>query len=830
MGNKTAFLTDAQLRAEMEKCEYCAEKPCQQACPCHCSPADFIMAAKVGQPSDFKRAAALILGSNPLGGVCGAVCPDRHCQQACARATFDHPVNIPAVQAAIIQRAKELKVLPTFRTLGRRQQSVAVVGAGPSGLSAAGMLAQLGYQVKVFEREAGPGGACGLIPDSRLEAKVLRSDYDWLRFLGDIKFRYQTEVENPEALLLQGFQAVVVAAGLWSPIKLGIPGEELATPANIFLRYYMRKRVKGKRVAVIGGGSVAADCVETAFADGASEVEIFMLEKPSEMPLTGKELQSLMRSGVVINSRIRVRKIMAQGKKIEGLKTIRVKLPQGQKFHPSLVKDIKGSKEERPGFDLVILAIGSRPELVKVEKPGLFYAGDMANGPTTVVEAAAAGKNIALEVDAWLNSREYIKPERETKSLAILPGRNLLPVSLECDFFGRRILSPFLLSAAPPSDGYEQMKRAYQAGWAGGVMKTAFDNVPIHIPGEYMFAFSKDTYANCDNVSGHSLDRVCSEVSRLVSEFPDRLTIASTGGPVTGNDQEDGKVWQSNTKKLESAGAMAIEYSLSCPQGGDGSKGDIVSQDPALTAKIVDWVLEVSHPDVPKLFKLTAAVTSIHPIIKAIKQVFAKYPGKKAGVTLANTFPTLAFRKGNKKNWEEGIVVGMSGAGVLPISNLTLANVSKLGVTVSGNGGPMDYKTAANFLALGAQTVQFCTVVMKYGYGIVEELHSGLSHLLEARGMKSVAQLIGCALPDPITGFMDLSAEKKISDVDPDLCQHCGNCTRCPYLAITLDDEKVPQTDASKCIGCSICVQKCFSGALFMRQRTQKEKRLLRES
>jgi len=93
-----------------------------------------------------------------------------------------------------------------------------------------------------------------------------------------------------------------------------------------------------------------------------------------------------------------------------------------------------------------------------------------------------------------------------------------------------------------------------------------------------------------------------------------------------------------------------------------------------------------------------------------------------------------------------------------------------------------------------------------------------------------VAQLIGCALPDPITGFMDLSAEKKISDVDPDLCQHCGNCTRCPYLAITLDDEKVPQTDASKCIGCSICVQKCFSGALFMRQRTQKEKRLLRES
>jgi len=141
----------------------------------------------------------------------------------------------------------------------------------------------------------------------------------------------------------------------------------------------------------------------------------------------------------------------------------------------------------------------------------------------------------------------------------------------------------------------------------------------------------------------------------------------------------------------------------------------------------------------------------------------------------------------------------------------------------------MDYKAAADFLALGAHTVQFCTIVMKHGHGIVDDLHSGLSHLMEARGIKSVDKLIGCALPDPVTGFMELSAEKKISDVNADLCQHCGNCTRCPYLAITLDDEKVPVTDASKCIGCSICAQKCFSGALYMRERTRKERGLLSE-
>jgi dihydropyrimidine dehydrogenase (NAD+) subunit PreA len=306
--------------------------------------------------------------------------------------------------------------------------------------------------------------------------------------------------------------------------------------------------------------------------------------------------------------------------------------------------------------------------------------------------------------------------------------------------------------------------------------------------------------------------------------------MASTGGPLTGNDVSDRAGWQKNTKKLESAGAMGIEYSLSCPQGGDGTEGDIVSQSPSLTAKIINWIMEVSDPEIPKLFKLTAAVTSIAVIIRAVKEVLDRYPGKKAGVTLANTFPTLAFRHGEKKEWEEGIIVGMSGEGVAPISNLTLATVGNLGVTVSGNGGPMDYKAAAHFLALGAKTVQFCTIATKQGYGIVRDLHSGLSHLMDARGFKSVSELIGCALPSPVRGFMDLSPVKKISAVNGTLCQHCGNCTRCPYIALQLNDDKVPVTDPSRCIGCSICVQKCFSGALYMRERTTEEMAQLSES
>jgi dihydropyrimidine dehydrogenase (NAD+) subunit PreA len=275
---------------------------------------------------------------------------------------------------------------------------------------------------------------------------------------------------------------------------------------------------------------------------------------------------------------------------------------------------------------------------------------------------------------------------------------------------------------------------------------------------------------------------------------------------------------------------MLVEFSLSCPQGGDGTEGDIVSQSPVLTAKIVDWVMQTGRSDVPKLFKLTGAVTSIAVILAAIRDVLDRYPGKMAGVTLANTFPVLDFRPRDHKTWDQGIVFGMSGAGVAPISYLTLATASRSGLAISGNGGPMDYLSAAHFLALGAQTVQFCTVATKHGVGIIDELHRGLSHLMQARGLQSVEELVGCALPHPVTDFMDLDPAKKVSHSDPDLCLKCGNCTRCPYLAISLTSEGFPHTDPALCIGCGICAKKCFSGAIHLRNRTPEEADMLSES
>ncbi|MBP7310513.1 MAG: dihydropyrimidine dehydrogenase, partial [Candidatus Cloacimonetes bacterium] len=173
------MMTDAQLFSEIRRCEYCETKPCKTACPCDCSPADFMMAAALGRPSDFKRAAGIILSSNPLGGICGNVCPDYHCVQACSHEGFDTPIRIPEVQAAIIRKARELHQVPEFahpRPLGKK---VAVLGAGPAGIGAAVSLVQLGYEVVIFDPDE-LGGQVNLIPSERLDKGVLLSDLLYL--------------------------------------------------------------------------------------------------------------------------------------------------------------------------------------------------------------------------------------------------------------------------------------------------------------------------------------------------------------------------------------------------------------------------------------------------------------------------------------------------------------------------------------------------------------------------------------------------------------------------------------------------------------------------
>ncbi|MBM3311586.1 MAG: dihydropyrimidine dehydrogenase, partial [Candidatus Aminicenantes bacterium] len=302
IGKSGEFLTEAQFRAEVEKCEFCREKPCREACPADVSPADFIMAVRVGAPSDYRRAAALILGANPLGGVCGALCPDRYCVQACAKAGVESPVRIPSLQAEVIRRARKLGVTPAFALAPETGRRAAVVGAGPAGLAAAALLAQNGLAVDVFERQTRAGGMVNLVPGFRFPKDVLRSDIKFLSGLGRVRIHLRTPVDDPPSLLERGFAFVIVATGLDAPLRLGIPGEERTRDWVGFLSSPARPRLAGRRVAVIGGGAVAADCAETAAGAGAA-VEMICLETPGEMPLTSAEREGLLRAGVLVTGR-----------------------------------------------------------------------------------------------------------------------------------------------------------------------------------------------------------------------------------------------------------------------------------------------------------------------------------------------------------------------------------------------------------------------------------------------------------------------------------------------------------------------------------------------
>lgn len=815
-----SFLTDAQLRAELRRCRSCETRPCRSGCPASCSPADFIMAARGGEPSDYRRAAAHVLGHNPLGGVCGSVCPDSLCMARCSRRSFDSAVNIPAVQAAILRKARQLGVLPRFEPLPATGHRVAVVGAGPAGLGAASVLARAGHTVHVFDRARRPGGMARLVPRHRLDPEVLADDVGWLLGLGDLRLVLGKPVALPRDLLARGYAAVIVAAGLGEPVGLDVPGRERALDWTRVLGS-RPPALRGKRVAVVGDGAVAVDCAHAALAQEAAHVEIFARKKLSELDLGRRERERLFASGVHVSCRVRVAAIRGRGARVTGIELRKVELPTGLAFHPSRLADLPHGEHERRDLDAVILAIGGRPGLRPEPHPRVVYAGDLESGPTSVVEALASGKRAGLAVHGMLAGGDLaVCPDRASCAdgsgcpkratcpewnRQAPPGRasggarapSGLPVPLTTDFFGREVGSPFLLSAAPFTEGYARMKRAYEAGWAGGVMKTAIDGAG-------------------EEASSRAIDRACTEVERLGREFPDRLTIVSACGPVTGDGEADARIWKANTRKLEAAGAMGIEVSLRCAPGG-GAGGGVVGRDPEMVARIAGWVLASSDRSVPKLFKLDASDASLGPALAGIAAALARHPHVLAGVTLARSSSAPASGPREPAAWDDGIVMSVSGEGVAPSSCLSLARAARRGLLASGSG-PMDYRAAASLLALGAPFVQLGTIVTKHGLGVVNELNGGLSYFLAERGLGSVAEIAGSVPAAPGWPSGALPDERAVCHVDPALCTACGNCSRCPYLAIALDASGFPAIDPSRCTGCSACVQMCFTGALAMQR------------
>jgi glutamate synthase (NADPH/NADH) small chain len=217
--------------------------------------------------------------------------------------------------------------------------------------------------------------------------------------LGNITVKTGTKIEDPKVLLKNGYEAVCVTTGLWKPFELGIENEDLATRMVDLLAKPYAHKFEG-RVAVIGGGATALDCAVIAKWCGADHVEMFMLEKLAEMPLTARERNELLDFDIEVNGRVRVSRITRQGKRISGLETIKVELPEGKPFSPANIHDIPGSEGKREGFNAVIIAIGMRPATPRLQGDGLFHAGDILTGPKTVVEALPR-KNAALRLRSY---------------------------------------------------------------------------------------------------------------------------------------------------------------------------------------------------------------------------------------------------------------------------------------------------------------------------------------------------------------------------------------------------------------------------------------------
>jgi NADPH-dependent glutamate synthase beta subunit-like oxidoreductase len=294
----------------------------------------------MGNSSDIKRSAGVIMSSNPLGGVCGLVCPDSLCMAACARKNFDGSINIPRIQASIVEQAKHLGGIPKFDIPKSNGRKVGVIGGGPAGIGAAAALGQMGYTVEIFEKRDILGGMMNLIPEDRLDKNVLETDMEFALSLGQITAKTGQAIENPKSLFEKGFDAVCVTTGLWKPIELGIENEDLTIKMVDFLSNPGKYHFSG-RVAVVGGGATAVDCALVAKMRGATHVEMFTLEKLAEMPLTTRERDDLLKYDIEITGRTRVRKVLRDSQGLWGIKLMKVHLPAGKKFNPKDIIDVE---------------------------------------------------------------------------------------------------------------------------------------------------------------------------------------------------------------------------------------------------------------------------------------------------------------------------------------------------------------------------------------------------------------------------------------------------------------------------------------------------------
>ncbi len=366
---------------ELSRCLGCKAKPCYNACPAGVSPYEFIKYAKEG---DFISAAKVILDKNPLAQTCGLICPDYYCQKACIRKKIDKSIEIPCLQALIMQKAGLSKIdIPKFNG-----KTIAVIGAGPAGIGAIYQLILNGYKVELFEKSDQVGGAMNLIPEARLPKNVVNAEISRIIDNDRVKIHLETNLEDIYSLK-DKYHNIIVAIGQNIHRNLGINGEDLSIQYDEYLSD--TTKYKPLKVGVVGGGEVAFDCVASLVNNGCENVEMFVRRNISDMRISQKDFEYLENNKVKVNYLASLQEITPNKGKLN-LKIIKNSIDENNKAKP-----IVGSEYVQNDYDMIITALGS---YYKKEDlfDNIYMAGDMLGNNGTVVSALASGINVAKKM------------------------------------------------------------------------------------------------------------------------------------------------------------------------------------------------------------------------------------------------------------------------------------------------------------------------------------------------------------------------------------------------------------------------------------------------
>ena len=426
---------------EANRCLGCKKAKCMEGCPVSINIPGFVHEVKEG---NFEKAYQIIGESSALPAVCGRVCPqETQCEGKCIRGLKGEAVSIGKLERFVADWAKEngIKPVPAAQKNGHK---VAVIGSGPSGLTCAGDLAKMGYDVTIFEALHKAGGVLVYgLPEFRLpKDKVVAAEVENVKSLG-VKIETNViigkSVTIDELLKDEGFEAVFIGSGAGLPMFMGIPGEqangvfsanEYLTRNNLmkaFREDYDTPIAHGKKVAVVGGGNVAMDAARTALRLGA-EVHIIYRRSEAELPARKEEVHHAKEEGVQFDLLCNPVEILTDDKDwVTGIKCIRMELGEPDASGRRRPVEIPGS-EFTIDVDTVIMSLGTSPnplissttigldvnkrkciiadeEFGKTSKEGVYAGGDAVTGAATVILAMVAGKAGARGIDEYIKSK-----------------------------------------------------------------------------------------------------------------------------------------------------------------------------------------------------------------------------------------------------------------------------------------------------------------------------------------------------------------------------------------------------------------------------------------